>query len=221
MKKSGRWPEPRSGSFKRMASPGRSVSTGCAASALRTAKDIAPMWPGEYGPCATILPIGSKTATEKSWPSRACSEYAVRWTVVPISTAIDWSAPQMTPSVIGSIRLMPAWSRRSGSRTRRPWPSRPAAGRSSTRALPRSPVRACHHDLARHRGILDDRDRLTAHRTVHAVEPGPVHRVEALDVRARDVALHLGGEEPDGRRPARGRREHDSRNPESLSEPAA
>ena len=36
MKKSGKWPEPRSGSFRRIASPGRSVSTGCAASALRT-----------------------------------------------------------------------------------------------------------------------------------------------------------------------------------------
>ncbi len=60
------------------------------------------MCPGEYGPWATMRPAGSKTATEKSWPSRACSEYAVLWTVVPISTAIDCSAPQMTPRVIGS-----------------------------------------------------------------------------------------------------------------------
>jgi hypothetical protein len=47
MKKSGKWPEPSSGSLSRMASPGRRVSTGWAASALRTAADIAPMWPGE------------------------------------------------------------------------------------------------------------------------------------------------------------------------------
>src|SRR5262245_53841381 len=49
-----------------------------------------------------MRPCRSKTATEKSWPSRACSEYAVRCTVVPISTAIDCSAPQMTPRVMGS-----------------------------------------------------------------------------------------------------------------------
>ncbi len=53
-----------------------------------------------------MRPFASKTATEKSWPSRACSEYAVLWTVVPISTAIDWSAPQMTPSVIGSTAAL-------------------------------------------------------------------------------------------------------------------
>src|SRR5213594_2360370 len=86
-----------------MASPGLSVSTGCAASAFLTANDIAPIWPGEYGPWATRHPWGSKTATEKSWPSRACSEYAVLCTVVPISTAIDCSAPQITPSVMGLI----------------------------------------------------------------------------------------------------------------------
>src|SRR5881296_1473766 len=103
MKKSGRWPEPSNGSFRRIASPGTSVSTGCAASAFLTANDIAPMWPGEYGPWATMRPRASNTATEKSWPSRACSEYAVRCTVVPISTAIDRSAPQTTPSVTGSI----------------------------------------------------------------------------------------------------------------------
>src|SRR5262245_32847855 len=50
-----------------------------------------------------MRPVRSNTATEKSWPSRACSEYAVLCTVVPTSTAIEESAPQMTPSVIGSI----------------------------------------------------------------------------------------------------------------------
>ena len=65
---------------------------------------MAPMWPGEYGPCATIRPSGSNTATEKSWPSRACSEYAVLCTVVPTSTAMDCSAPHTTPSVMGSTR---------------------------------------------------------------------------------------------------------------------
>jgi hypothetical protein len=106
MKKSGKWPEPSSGSFSNIASPGRSVSTGCAARALRTAADIAPMWPGEYGPCATMRPRASNTAVEKSCPSRACSEYAVLCTVAPTSTAIDCSAPQITPSVIGSRAVM-------------------------------------------------------------------------------------------------------------------
>src|SRR5205823_1071648 len=49
-----------------------------------------------------MRPCASNTATEKSWPSRACSEYAVFCTVVPTSTAIDCSAPQITPSVMGS-----------------------------------------------------------------------------------------------------------------------
>jgi len=66
------------------------------------AKCMAPMWPGLYGPCADIRPRASNTATEKSWPSRAWMEYAVRWTVDPISTQTDCSAPQTTPSVIGS-----------------------------------------------------------------------------------------------------------------------
>src|SRR5262245_26102282 len=66
-----------------------------------------------------MRPVGSKRQTEKSWPSRACWECAVRWTVVPISTVIDWSAPQTTPSVIGSRVLMA--SRRRGRGRSRSW----------------------------------------------------------------------------------------------------
>ncbi len=65
------------------------------------------MWPGLYGPWAIIRPSGSNSATEKSCPSLACSEYAVLWTVVPISTAIDWSAPQITESVTGFTVIPP------------------------------------------------------------------------------------------------------------------
>src|SRR6266850_5464522 len=153
MKKSGRWPEPSSGSFRRIASPGRSVSTGCAASAFLTAKDMAPMWPGEYGPCATMRPCASKTATEKSWPSRACSEYAVLCTVVPISTAIDCRAPQTTPSVIGSTRAL----------TGAPSARQPRAGPSSGARLHdevRVLVDGRHHARRQHRrrlALLDDR----------------------------------------------------------------
>src|SRR3990172_5099495 len=70
-----------------------------------------------------MRPTGSKTATEKSWPSRACSLYAVLWTVVPTSTAMDCRPPQMTASVMGSTRgalMNPARLSRGGWRSRPP-----------------------------------------------------------------------------------------------------
>src|SRR3972149_5961223 len=70
-----------------------------------------------------MRPTGSKTATEKSWPSLACSLYAVLWTVVPTSTAMDCRPPQMTASVMGSTRgalMNPALPSRGGWRSRPP-----------------------------------------------------------------------------------------------------
>src|SRR2546421_2526604 len=84
-----------------------------------------------------MRPFASKTGTEKSCPSRARAEYAGLWTVVPISTAMDWSAPQMTPRVIGSTRLI---CRRGGPRHGPPHPPTLGAPRG-TRGAPRRPAR--------------------------------------------------------------------------------
>jgi len=91
---------------------GVSIEIGSPPHHMRQASAIIKERPSVTSTCANSLPGRRRsnrrstnppnTATEKSCPSRACSEYAVLCTVVPISTAIDCSAPQTTPRVIGS-----------------------------------------------------------------------------------------------------------------------
>src|SRR5262245_35488802 len=61
-----------------------------------------PRCPGLKSPWAIMRPRASKSAAEKSRPSRTACEYAVFRSAVPASSAIEWSAAQTTPFVIAS-----------------------------------------------------------------------------------------------------------------------
>src|SRR5262245_40969103 len=61
-----------------------------------------PRCPGLKSPCAIMRPRASKSAAEKSRPSRTACEYAVFRSAVPASSAMECSAAQTTPLVIAS-----------------------------------------------------------------------------------------------------------------------
>ena len=73
-----------------------------------TVNGIEPRWPGVKLPWAIIRPNRSKTAAEKSSPSRTASENAVRRSAVPISSATEISVFQRTVSVMGSTARLRA-----------------------------------------------------------------------------------------------------------------
>src|SRR5919198_98948 len=217
-KMSCRWIPPSKGSFMTNTSPGRRSSPHFARS-VDIACGTEPRWKGTVTAWATVSPVASQSAAEKSIPSRTTVECAVRKIVVAISSAIDASALPTISCVTGStvLVLIGQPPNRHGSRqatqtAARAEPARPddaVAGAGSRGALQDQrvglAVAACVPPRPDDDGgvVLVDEQRAALRRLANRAPAAHGNLAERRRPRAAARLVAVGRQEPvDGARPS-------------------